>query len=189
VTKSLPLSKCSAGDFACLCSDDTYITSSETCILSGCTVKEALRTFKLGFTALILVALLTITSVAQRWQKKACQAPIRNTGPLTTRVGTALVTIAGASVILRFVARWLIKDSTVGWDDWTILASVILLIPSTILLKISSSLSILRPPIVRADFFSTVAQTAMGQDIWTVPFENINMMFKVCVQVKHSARS
>jgi hypothetical protein len=84
--------------------------------------------------------LLTFFPVAQRWQKKACKAPYRNSGHITSRVGAALVTIAGLSVGVRFLARWKIQDSTVGWDDWTILASFILLIPSTILLRYSSSL-------------------------------------------------
>ena len=127
--------------------------------------------------------------VAQRWQKKACGAPVRNTGRLTSRVGTALVTIAGISVGLRFLSRWLIKDSTVGWDDWTILASFILLIPSTIMLKNSLSFSTMRPLMTYANFFSTVASSAMGQDIWAVPFENITMMLKVHDLRKHLART
>jgi hypothetical protein len=84
------------------------------------------------------VPLLTYPLVAQRWQKKACNAPFRESGPLTSRVGTALVVIAGVSVGLRFLSRWLIQDSNIGWDDWTILLSFILLIPSTIMLKMSS---------------------------------------------------
>jgi hypothetical protein len=86
-----------------------------------------------------LSLMLTLRTVAQRWQQKACKAPFRNTGPVTQRVGIALVTIAGVCVALRFLARWRIKDSTVGWDDWTILLSFILLIPSTIMLANSMS--------------------------------------------------
>jgi hypothetical protein len=124
-------------------------------------------------------SLLTSFPVAQRWQKKACKAPYRNSGHITSRVGAALVTLAGLSVGVRFLARWKIQDSTVGWDDWTILVSFILLIPSTILLRYSSSLQSRLPIIDRADSISIVANTGMGQDIWTVPFENITMMFKV----------
>lgn len=70
----------------------------------------------------------------------ACQAPVRNAGLLTSRVGIALVIIAGVCVILRFMSRWLVQDSYLGWDDWTILVSLILLIPSTILLDRSQLL-------------------------------------------------
>jgi len=87
-----------------------------------------------------LLSILISLPVAQRWQQKACKAPYRNTGPITSRVGSALVTIAGVGVALRFLARWRIKDSTVGWDDWTILVSFILLIPSTVMLANSMSL-------------------------------------------------
>jgi hypothetical protein len=124
--------------------------------------------------------LLTYLTVAQRWQKKACKAPYRNTGPVTSRVGTALVIIAGLSVGLRFLARWKIQDSTVGWDDWTILVSFILLIPSTILLQISLFLQKMTDYIGPANIISIVAHKGMGQDIWTVPFDHITMMFKVC---------
>jgi hypothetical protein len=94
------------------------------------------RTSSLCYT----IFLLTPPPVAQRWQQKACKAPFRNTGPITQRVGIALVTLAGICVVLRFVSRWQIKDSAVGWDDWTILVSFILLIPSTIKLAESASL-------------------------------------------------
>ena len=144
MAKTLPTSQCALGDLACLCSDQTYITGSETCVASTCTIKEALRKFQLQLMDSHLLIPLTSYPVTQRWQKAACHAPVRNTGLLTSRVGIALVIIAGACVILRFLARWFVADSHVGWDDWTILVSLILLIPSTILLHTSSLLSSIR---------------------------------------------
>lgn len=132
-----------------------------------------------------LSILLTPDLVTQRWQKAACQAPVRNTGLLTSRVGIALVIIAGACVILRFTARWFVQDSHIGWDDWTILVSLILLIPSTILLHTSSLLSSGSEYITSSNFFSIVEQKGMGHDIWTVQFDDITTMLKVRVQQKH----
>jgi hypothetical protein len=84
--------------------------------------------------------LLTIALVAQRWQMKTCKAPVRDAGVLTSRLGIVLLVIGAVCVGCRFLARWRIQNSSVGWDDITILTSYILLIPSTILVEISQSL-------------------------------------------------
>jgi hypothetical protein len=124
---------------------------------------------------------LTVASVAQRWQMETCKAPVHNAGPLTSRIGITLLVIGAVCIACRFFARWRIQNSSVGWDDWTILVSYILLIPSTILVEISQSsetaLVILRTN--HADFGLLVAHNGMGRDIWTVPFEDITMMLKV----------
>jgi hypothetical protein len=83
--------------------------------------------------------------------------------------------------VCRFLARWRIQNSSVGWDDWTILFAYVLLIPSTILIEISQSS---QPNLIalstdHADFVLLVAHNGMGKDIWNVPFEDITMMLKV----------
>jgi len=57
---------------------------------------------------------------------------------MSRHINLALLVIATVCVLIRFVARWRIQGSTLGWDDWTILASFILLIPSTAILQLSS---------------------------------------------------
>jgi multisubunit Na+/H+ antiporter MnhF subunit len=57
---------------------------------------------------------------------------------MTRRINLALVVIATICVAIRFIARWRIQDSNIGWDDWTILASYMLIVPSTVILQISS---------------------------------------------------
>jgi endonuclease V-like protein UPF0215 family len=74
---------------------------------------------------------------SQTWQKRACQAPIRDDGPLTRRIGDALLIIGAIAIAIRFVGRWQIQQSSIGWDDWTILISYLLLIPSTVIVQIS----------------------------------------------------
>jgi hypothetical protein len=88
--------------------------------------------------------LFTLTLVSQGWQKKACLAPVRDTGPRTRRIGTALIIIAFLLVVVRFFARWSIQDSSIGWDDWTILLAFIGLVPSTAIAQISEFLDRLR---------------------------------------------
>lgn len=82
---------------------------------------------------------LTLMLVSQGWQKKACSAPVRDTGPRTRRIGTALIVIAFVLVVVRFSARWSIRDSSIGWDDWTILLAFIGLVPSTAIAQVSES--------------------------------------------------
>jgi hypothetical protein len=110
---------------------------SETCILSSCTIKQALSASSLQWSH---VQTLTDTHTAsQAWQKKACLAPVRDTGPRVRKIGTALIIIAFLLVVIRFFARWSIQDSSVGWDDWTILLAFIGLVPSTAIAQISES--------------------------------------------------
>lgn len=73
----------------------------------------------------------------QAWQMKACQAPVRDAGPMSRRINIALLVIATICVSIRFIARWRIRGSVLGWDDWTILGSYILLLPSTAILQTS----------------------------------------------------
>jgi hypothetical protein len=122
-----------------------------------------------------------VASGAESWQMKTCKAPVRDAGPLTSRLGIALLVIGAFCVLCRFFARWRIQNSSIGWDDWSILVSYILLIPSTILIEISQSshLTLIEANVEHTDFVVLVAHNGMGKDIWTVPFEDITMMLKV----------
>lgn len=70
---------------------------------------------------------------------KTCKAPVRDAGGLTSRLGITLLVIGAVCIGCRFFARWRIQNSSVGWDDITILISYLLLIPSTILVETSQS--------------------------------------------------
>jgi hypothetical protein len=91
---------------------------------------------RIGFKGTIR---LTVALGAQSWQMKTCPAKEHNAGPLTSRLGITLLVIGAVCIVCRFLARWRIQNSSVGWDDWTILAAYVLLIPSTILIEISQS--------------------------------------------------
>jgi hypothetical protein len=81
---------------------------------------------------------LTLMIVTQAWQARACQTPVRDVAPTTRGVNIALIVIAAIMVSIRFLSRWQGQGTnTLGWDDWTILASFLLLIPSTAILQIS----------------------------------------------------
>lgn len=150
--------------------------------MSSCPNKGALsKAFRSTLPWFDLRSALTSDAATQAWQMKTCKAPIRDKGPATSRVNISLVTIATLCVCLRFLARWRVAGSTFGWDDWTILAAWILVIPSTTMFQISSfsTLCYLRPNLP-ADLPQIVIHNGLGRDIWTVPFDNITIMFKVC---------
>lgn len=124
--------------------------------------------------------ILTILLVAQGWQYKACPVPEHNAGPFTVRLAIAFLVLSALCVGGRFVARWRIQNASVGIDDWSILASYILMIPATVLIilsKLSSETEIRCTD--HTNFKLPVAKSGMGRDIWTVPADNITTMLKV----------
>lgn len=80
-------------------------------------------------------------TVAQRWQQKACQAPVRDEGRFTRSIGDAFLVIGGLCVLARFLARWKLQGNQIGWDDWTILLTYLLIIPSSVLVQESTTLT------------------------------------------------
>lgn len=82
---------------------------------------------------------LTVLSVAQGWQYKACPVPEHNAGPFTVRLAIAFLILGALCVGGRFVARWRIQNASIGIDDWSILVSYILMIPATVLIILSES--------------------------------------------------
>lgn len=57
---------------------------------------------------------------------------------MARQINIALLVVATLCIAIRFLAKWRIAGSEFGWDDWTIFASWLLLIPSTILMQMSS---------------------------------------------------
>ena len=94
---------------------------------------------------------LTVASVAQGWQYKACPVPEHNAGPLTVRLAIFFLALGALCVGGRFVARWRIQNASIGVDDWSILLSYILMIPATVLIILSK--------ISKVDFIALVVLT------------------------------
>lgn len=138
ITEALPTSSCELTDFGCLCSSEAYIASAGDCVLSNCSNKAALSMNLTLTSPHIVTSMLTTNPATQAWQAKVCQAPIRDLGPMVRQINIALLVVAAVCIIIRFLARWRISGSTIGWDDWTILLSFMLLVPSTVILQISS---------------------------------------------------
>ncbi|RMY70375.1 hypothetical protein D0863_05817 [Hortaea werneckii] len=111
----VPQSACPMNDIKCLCSNQELQSRVQTCLASGCTIRQILAT--------------------KKQQSILCDAPIRDDASLTRRAIWPLFGIALFSVIFRFLARSrLLKGPGFGWDDWTILIALGLLVAASGLL-------------------------------------------------------
>jgi hypothetical protein len=74
--------------------------------------------------------------------------------------GTALFVISTTVLVIRFLARWLIKGTSIGWDDAMIAVAWAGIVPSTV-------------------FVDIMIHHGMGRDIWTVDPSGITLMLKL----------
>ena len=68
--------------------------------------------------------------------------------------------ISTTTIVIRFLARWLIQGTSIGWDDWMILVAWAGIVPSTV-------------------FVHIMINHGMGRDIWTVDPSGITLMLKL----------
>ncbi|KAI7666716.1 MFS general substrate transporter, partial [Hortaea werneckii] len=98
----IPQSACTATDLDCICNNQALTDSTTACLVSNCTVKEALSTAK--------------------YQKDTCNAPVRDQTDLIAKVNYPLQFIATFTVLFRVFARSQ-RGQGAGfwWDDWFLL--------------------------------------------------------------------
>ncbi|KAH7021377.1 uncharacterized protein B0I36DRAFT_275940 [Microdochium trichocladiopsis] len=97
----------------CLCTDEHFVTSMETCVRSSCIIEDAL---------LVKNASNTI-----------CGIEPHNAGTMYTEISSVMTGFALFLVILRVVYRRGITSLGLGPDDWTIMFVAASCIPCTIL--------------------------------------------------------
>ncbi|RMZ16238.1 hypothetical protein D0862_01324 [Hortaea werneckii] len=111
----VPQSVCPMNDIKCLCNNPELQSQVQICLGSSCTIRQILAT--------------------KKQQSILCDAPIRDDASLTRRATWPLFGIALFSVIFRFLARSrLLEGPGFGWDDWTILIALGLLVAASGLL-------------------------------------------------------
>ncbi|KAJ5779132.1 hypothetical protein N7457_006852 [Penicillium paradoxum] len=137
---SVSESSCAPTDQLCLCKDAHYTAVLEGCVLNSCTVRESLTTKNVTTTA--------------------CGAPIRDRTKTVSYAGVAGGIIALVAFILRMIARLGVCGGVFGMDDWTMLLTILFLIPL-------SALSVV------------LANAGLGKDMWTIPFENVTHILYV----------
>ncbi|KAH7025173.1 uncharacterized protein B0I36DRAFT_332616 [Microdochium trichocladiopsis] len=100
-------------DVACLCADQTFIASVETCVRASCIVEDAL-----------LVKNASATT---------CGIEPGNISPLYVETSAIMTGFALFFTILRVVYRQWITQLGLGADDWTTIAAALSCIPATVL--------------------------------------------------------
>jgi len=86
---------------------------------------------------------------AQDWEANMCKFKVRDRSAVTRKVMWPLFGIAALAVAFRFHARSsLLKGAGFGWDDWTILLSLVLLAAGDATLDESESFSTPRASIL-----------------------------------------
>lgn len=98
----------------------------------------------------------------QRYAAVVCGAPVRNDSRRFEVAVWTMFPFALICVVLRFVSRTPYFGGRLGWDDWTILILLMLLL---------LPLNIIDHYLVRY---------GLGQDIWMLEEYEIVTVFKVC---------
>ncbi|KAJ5962148.1 hypothetical protein N7501_007089 [Penicillium viridicatum] len=137
---SVSQSYCEATNQACLCNDTHYTAVLQKCVVSSCTIQESLTT-------------KNVTT-------SACGVPIRDHTKIVSYAGVGGGIVALIAFILRMLARLSCCGGIFGADDWTMVLTMVLLIPL-------SALSVV------------LANSGLGKDMWTLPFDNITHILYV----------
>ncbi|KAJ5343674.1 uncharacterized protein N7506_003498 [Penicillium brevicompactum] len=148
---AVPQSSCTPTDQKCLCVDAHYTAVLEECVVTSCTIRQSLTTKNVT------------TSL--------CQAPIRDRTKIVSGAGLAGGIIALVAFILRMVARLRCCGGVFGMDDWTMMLTMV----STASYSDNALLAHTRQGLlIPLSALSVVlADTGLGKDMWTLPFDNI----------------
>ncbi|KAH6645560.1 hypothetical protein BKA67DRAFT_585514 [Truncatella angustata] len=135
IQESLQTSECDIMNINCQCSDADFISSSEDCVLSQCTMEQS--------------------TVTKNITQTLCGVTPRDKIREYNWISYILVTLSCCIVSARLVYRKLSYPKTLSVDDWFILLTMVVSIPSAI---------------VNVRVFTS---NGLGRNIWTLRPEEI----------------
>lgn len=106
-----------------------------TCVKSNCTIPDAL--------------------VVKNVSSTACGVPVRDEGTHYNIVSVTLGVISGATIIMRLGFKLFVAKTGLGLDDWFILATILVGVPSSVLTS------------------EGLVPNGLGRDIWTLKPQQI----------------
>ncbi|KAL5394118.1 hypothetical protein PMIN06_008614 [Paraphaeosphaeria minitans] len=130
---------CTPTDLDCICTNEGFQNDVTLCVASSCTIPDQLAIKNSSLTT--------------------CGAPVRNRGPKYIVLSNTMFSISTGFVVGRIAFKILVSRVDIGMDDWTVLATMMISIPSAIV-----------------TVYGTVAN-GLGQHIWTLtPYEITSML-------------
>ncbi|KAK4137786.1 hypothetical protein BT67DRAFT_121235, partial [Trichocladium antarcticum] len=132
-------SGCALPDLGCLCNDTMLADVADVCIASSCTVKENLT--------------------AKNITSHLCGLPVETDDTLIP-IYAVFIGLAAVAVVLRVVARAVLTQAPLWWDDWAnLLGFVCAAIYTGMTIK--------------------AIELGQGKDMWFVPFDHVTSVVKV----------
>ncbi|KAF4551090.1 CFEM domain-containing protein 1 [Elsinoe fawcettii] len=131
---------CEPTDRKCLCTNPQFQAAASTCIAKSCIIPDVL--------------------IARNVSATNCGAPVRNRAPDYANISNGLAVTALVFVVIRFATKLFIVKSELGWDDWSVLATLVAAAPSA---------------------FITVygmIPNGLGRDMWTLEANQIYMVIE-----------
>ncbi|KAF2439245.1 hypothetical protein P171DRAFT_370719 [Karstenula rhodostoma CBS 690.94] len=136
---------CSPTDLDCMCTNEIFQNNVTLCVGASCTVPDQLGTLNGA------IANSSLTT---------CGAPVYDRGPKYIVLSNTMCSISVGFVVVRFAFKILVARVDIGWDDWAVLATMIMSIPSAVV-----------------TVYGTV-EHGLGQHIWTLRPDQITTMLE-----------
>lgn len=134
------LSRSTCTDAACVCGNAPLMAGVTTCVTQNCTVPDAL--------------------VVKNVSSTACGVPVRDEGTHYNIVSVTLGVTSGVVILLRLGFKLFIAKTGFGLDDWFILATIVVGVPSTVITS------------------EGLVPNGLGRDIWTLkPQQITNVLY------------
>ncbi|KAJ4382572.1 hypothetical protein N0V86_001794 [Didymella sp. IMI 355093] len=107
-------SSCGKTDVTCICTNAPLQDNVQTCLLSTCTLKEALVTKNVTATT--------------------CHAPPRNKSETSRIANIVIAVVSVACGLTRIIYKAIYSMAELGWDDYTIIMTLFAGVPSVVLI-------------------------------------------------------
>lgn len=121
------------------------MASVTTCVTLNCTIPDAL--------------------VVKNVSSTACGVPVRDEGTHYNIVSVTLGVISGAVIIMRLGFKLFIAKTGLGFDDWFILATILVGVPSSVITS------------------EGLVPNGLGRDIWTLKPQQITNVSKAVANI------
>ena len=145
-------STCEATNVTCVCTNAQLQGDAEACLLTSCTLREALS---MRFCATTIRFSTDIRTATKNATAAICHAPVRDKSESARLTNIILCVVSVACGLIRIAYKAIYSMAELGWDDYTIILTLIAGVPSVVLID------------------QGALPNGLGKDVWTLPFQQI----------------